>query len=139
MLGGDLKINYAEYEKYFEESKEYKELEEDLNTVKTISIEDTYKNELEKQMKKDLEKIGANIEDINLKINLETGEILKMDISVNKEKEAKNTISIDKIEIGDVTSNNKDKTLTKKEIEEIKELLSKNYSIDIENITVNSM
>ena len=115
-------------------------MEEKFNEVNNMSIENTYKSELKKQIEKDLAKEEIYIEDILLDINLETGEITKIDLYLTKnEKNKTNTIIIDKIEIGEEELETKENNLSDKEVQSIKKLLNANYGIELENITVNSM
>ncbi len=115
-------------------------MEEKFNEVNNMSIENTYKSELKKQIEKDLAKEEIYIEDILLDINLETGEITKIDLYLTKnEKNKTNTIIIDKIEIGEEELETKENNLSDKEVQSIKKLLNENYGIELENITVNSM
>lgn len=115
-------------------------MEEKFNEVNNMSIENTYKSELKKQIEKDLAKDEIYIEDILLDINLETGEITKLDLYLTKnEKNKTNTIIIDKIEIGKEELETKENNLSDKEVQSIKKLLNENYGIELENITVNSM
>lgn len=115
-------------------------MEEKFNEVNNMSIENTYKSELKKQIEKDLAKDEIYIEDILLDINLETGEITKIDLYLTKnEKNKTNTIIIDKIEIGKEELETKENNLSDKEVQSIKKLLNENYGIELENITVNSM
>ncbi len=140
-LGGELKIDYSKYENYFEESKEYKNLEEKINSVTSKSIENTYKEEIEKQIKKDLENIGFFIEDISLEINLETGEITNLILYLEDEKKesSNNTIVIEKVEIGETKDKTQKNDLSEQELKKIKELLKENYNIDSEMISINSI
>ncbi len=140
-LGGELKIDYSKYENYFEESKEYKNLEEEINSVTSKSIENTYKEEIEKQIKKDLENIGFFIEDISLEINLETGEITNLILYLEDEKKesSNNTIVIEKVEIGETKDKTQKNDLSEQELKKIKELLKENYNIDSEMISINSI
>lgn len=115
-------------------------MEEKFNEVNNMSIENTYKSELKKQIEKDLAKEEIYIEDILLDINLETGKITKIDLYLTKnEKNKTNTIIIDKIEIGEEELETKENNLSDKEVQSIKKLLNENYGIELENITVNSM
>lgn len=115
-------------------------MEKKFNEVNNMSIENTYKSELKKQIEKDLAKDEIYIEDILLDINLETGEITKIDLYLTKnEKNKTNTIIIDKIEIGKEELETKENNLSDKEVQSIKKLLNENYGIELENITVNSM
>ena len=140
-LGGELKIDYSKYENYFEESKEYKNLEEKINSVTSKSIENTYKEEIEKQIKKDLENIGFFIEDISLEINLETGEITNLILYLEDEKKesSNNTIVIEKVEIGETKDKTQKNDLSEQELKKIKELLKENYNIDSKMISINSI
>ena len=64
ITGKDLKIDYSKYEKYFNTS-------------------DTYKTELNKKLKRDIEELGYNVSKINADIDLEK-RTNKQSISNNK-------------------------------------------------------
>ncbi len=134
MHGGDLEIDYSKYDDYLGNTEEYKMLEEKFNNVTETLVEDTYKKELEKQIKNDIEELGFNVENISLEINIETGEITNIGLNISTDKKEKN-ISINKIEIG---KSYKKSTLPNQEIEKIRNFLSEKYSLDNEVITINS-
>ena len=100
--GQDLEIDYSVYEGYFKNSQEHKELEKNFNLVTNNSVENTYKEEIKKQLKKDIENLGFYSSNILFEINLETGEIRNLVISASKDKKESysNTISINKVDIG---------------------------------------
>ena len=131
--GSDMKIDYSKYKKYFEG-------EEVSGKVEGITVEDTYKSEIEKQMKSDVESMGYSVIDITLDFNLEEGVIKNVTLSVNKEaKEEKKdndiNISVNKIEIGKMSVEN---TLSNSEIDRIKQKINENYGVDFKEITINS-
>lgn len=136
--GGDIKIDYSKYANYFANTDEYKMLEEKISDTSTNSIENTYKEELKKQIQNDIKDIGFNLQNIDLKINLETGEISYINLTINglKKENNANNISINKIDIG---NSKKPNTLSKQDIEKIKDTLKNKYNISSEKITVNSM
>ncbi|MDE5830319.1 MAG: stage III sporulation protein AF [Clostridia bacterium] len=134
ITGSDLKIDYSKYEKYFN-------TEEVGGKIEGITVEDTYKVEIEKQMKSDIESMGYNVEKVTIDFNLEKGVIKNVSLLVNKDvKEEKNKnevdISVDKIEIGKQTISN---TLTNSEIRQIKQKINENYGVDYKDMSVNSI
>jgi len=133
--GGDIKIDYSKYDKYFANTDEYKMLEEKLNDVSTNSIENTYKEEFKKQIQNDIKDTGFNLENIDFELDLNTGEISYINLTINKLKK-ENNIYVNKIEIGEMKIKN---TLSKQEIEKIKDILKNKYNISSEKITVNSI
>ncbi len=112
-------------------------LEREFNNVTANSIENTYKRELEKQIRKDIEEIGFNLKDMSSEIDLDSGKIkyIVLDINTLNKDNTVNSISIDKVEIGKSKTEN---TLSKQDIEKIKNALKEKYSIDVQNITINS-
>lgn len=134
LLGSELKIDYSEYEEYFNTV-----LDEDLNSVTSDSIENIFKEELEKQIKQDIEDIGYYVKNISLDINLQTGEIsnLIIYISESKEEYSNNSIIIENIEIGENIKYNNN--LSEEEISDIKELLEEKYNINTEKISISSI
>lgn len=64
ITGKELKIDYSEYEKYFNTTELSKE-------VQVPTVEDTYKTELNKQIKSDIEKLGYSVIKINADIDLQ--------------------------------------------------------------------
>ena len=144
VTGSKLKVDYSKYENYFTSTDEYKSLENEFNNVTANSIENTYKQEIKKQLKNDIENMGFSISNIELDIDLETGIIKEINLSVDKEDKnntntAETNIKIDKVEIGNSTFKNKDNNLSKQDIEKIKNFLQENYGIEFESIKVNSI
>lgn len=141
-VGNDFKIDYSEYEKYFTKSEEYKSLENGFNEATAKSIENTYKEEIKNQIKKDIEELGFYVSNISLDINLQTGKITSLHIFVNNKEEKltySNTISVEKIQIGSAKEEARENNLSRQEIERIKEGLTQNYGIDYEEIRINSI
>lgn len=137
----EFNIDYSEYEKYFANSEEYKSLEDEANSVTNKILESTYKEEIKTKIKNDISNLGFLVSNISLKTNIQTGEISELSISVYKEKnETKynNSISVNKIEIGDAKER-KENSLSKQEIEKIKNMLSQNYGIKYDEISINSI
>ena len=64
ITGKDLKIDYSKYKKYFNTSEISQE-------VQVPTVEDTYKTELNKKLKRDIEELGYNVSKINADIDLE--------------------------------------------------------------------
>ncbi len=129
ITGSDLKINYSEYEKYFN-------TKEVSSNIETMSIEDRYKKEIEKQIKLDLEKIGFEATKVSTDFDLNEGIIKKITIYASKKEEKKETnITINKIQVGDTQKEN---NLNTNEIEKIKQKLNEDYGVDYKNIIVNS-
>lgn len=140
--GKNLTIDYSEYEKYFNNTKEYQALEKDFENITEKSIQIAYKEEIKKQIQKDIEEMGLYLENIDLETNLENGEIIKVSlIIIHKETEdkANNNIQINKIEIGEKKKEAKTNNLSKDETEKIKKLMQENYGVSNENIKINSM
>lgn len=130
VTGNDIKIDYSDYEKYFNAQEMSSEIE-------VPTLEDTYKTEIEKQIKSDVEKLGYSAYNVKTDIDLNEGIIKKISLDISKEKRDENSISIsvNKIDIGNsVKEDNRDT----KETKEIKQNLSENYGVDYKNITVNS-
>ena len=129
--GSELKIDYSKYEKYFNTS-------ETSTTIETPSINDTYKIQLEKQMKSDIENMGYGVSKINTELNIEEGTIGKVTLSVYKDQKTKKdsiNISVNKIDIG---GKYEDESLSEEETEQIKQKITKDYGAQYENISVNS-
>ena len=133
--GGELKIDYSKYEKYFNTI-------EASSGINGVSVEDTYKTEIEKQMKKDIESLGYSVKKISANFDINEGIINSVTLTVDKrsakeETESNNiNISINKIEIG---SKYEENNLSSKEIEEVKQKIKEDYGVDYKNITVNSI
>lgn len=137
-LGGELKIDYSKYENYFNNTEEYQILEKKLSSASNKSIKDTYTKEFEKKIKKDLEEMNIDLQSLSLNINLETGELESLKLNVKKSKEQKetNSIQVNKIEI---SNSNISSSLSKKEINDLKNTLQEKYNIEYEKISINSI
>lgn len=130
--GGDLKIDYSDYEKYFGSINNTSE-------INVASVEDTYNAELEKKIQLDIESLGYTANKIKIKFNIEKGIIEKLSMNVkinNNTKSEENSIKIDKIEIGETKEKN---TLSEDEIQKIKQKINEDYGVNYENIIINSM
>lgn len=139
VAGHELKIDYDIYDKYFSTSDEYKSTESNFKEKQNKYIENTYKEEIRKQIKKTINDLKLSASNINFDINLETGKITNLNVSVDFKEEYTNTITIDKIEIGNAIKKQEENNLTRQEIEKIKKTLQENYSIDYEEIRINSI
>ncbi|MCI8621886.1 MAG: hypothetical protein HFJ50_09630 [Clostridia bacterium] len=94
--GKELKINVKDYEKYFGIE------ETDINTINVMSVEESYKIELNKKLKADIEEMGYIVHKANAELDLEKGNITKVSLEVEKgkKKEEKNIdISVNKVEV----------------------------------------
>ena len=127
----DLKIDYSQYEKYFNTSN--------IDSKSQVAtVEDTYKIELQKKLKKDVEEMGYLVKRASAVLDTEKGAITQIVLSVEKKEDNKENVNImiNKIDIG---SKYEENTLSTKQIDEIKEKISKDYEIDTKNITINSI
>ena len=144
VTGSKLKVDYSKYEEYFTSTEEYKSLENEFNNVTANSIESTYRQEVKKQIKNDIENMEFSVDSVELDIDLETGIIKEINLSVDKENNedtnmTETNIQINKVEIGNSTFKNEENTLSRQEIEKIKNFLQENYGINYESIKVNSI
>lgn len=139
--GKDLKLAYSDYEKYFNYTDEQKVVRNEVNNVETNVIENTYKTEIERQIKNDIESMGFKLNNISLEFNMQEGNIRNVNLVIDrKEKESEsNKIAINNIEIGKSENKTQENNLTRQEIEKIKEKLKEDYGIDKEEIRINSI
>lgn len=119
-----------------------------FNNLTNNNIQETYIISLKKDMQEKLNKKGYIVDTIKLEIeenNNTYGQINNLNISIYKktkeENQINNNISVSKVEIENNKIKNetskKDSFLTEKEIKEIKEYLSSEYGIEIDNIKIN--
>lgn len=82
--------------------------------------------------------MNIDLQNLSLNINLETGELegLKLNVKKSKEQKETNSIQVNKIEIG---NSNISSSLSKKEINDLKNALQEKYNIEYEKITINSI
>lgn len=74
--------------------------EETSTNIETPTIEDTYKRELERKLKFDIEEMGYSVKKVETNLELEKGIITKVILSINKSKKNENKdISINKVEV----------------------------------------
>ncbi len=139
--GKDLKLTYSDYEKYFNYTDEQKVVRNEVNNVETNVIENTYKTEIERQIKNDIEGMGFKLNAISLDFTVQEGNIKNVNLVIDrKEKESENNkIAINNIEIGKSENKIEENNLTRQEIEKIKEKLKEDYGIDKEEIRINSI
>lgn len=139
--GKDLKLAYSDYEEYFNYTNEQAMVEDEVNNVSINTIENTYKTEIERQIKNDIEGMGFKLNNISLEFNMQEGNIKNVNLVIDrKEKETEsNRIAINNIEIGKSENKIEENNLTRQEIEKIKEKLKEDYGIDKEEIRINSI
>ena len=139
--GHELKLDYDIYDKYFTASEEYKSIQNDFESKNEKYIENTYKEEIRKQISDTIKDLDYSASNINFNINLETGKITDLNISVDfKEKLTEsNTISINKIEIGTAIKKQEENKLSKQEIDKIKQKLHEDYGVEFDEIRINSI
>lgn len=139
--GKDLKLAYSDYEEYFNYTDEQEVVINEVNNVDTNIIENTYKTEIERQIKNDIEGMGFKLNAISLEFNMQEGNIKNVNLVIDrKEKETEsNRIAINNIEIGKSENKIEENNLTRQEIEKIKEKLKEDYGIDKEEIRINSI
>ncbi len=128
--GGNFKLDYEEYEKYFNTGK----IE---NKIQTASVEVTYKLELEKKLKSDIQNMGYNVIKANVELDLNQGVIEQITLSIDKEKREGNhtSIAVNRIEIGEKKEEN---TLSDEDIKKIIQKINEDYGVKLENIKINS-
>ncbi len=128
LAGGEIKLDYSDYEKYFNSS-------DNIEYGESISVNDTYKAELEKKLKKDVEDLGYSVYKSEIEFNLEDGVIEKATLILDKEKHNENRVevSINKIEIG---SSSTKESATDKEFQNIKDKIIADYGVDSKNIII---
>lgn len=138
--GKDLKLAYSDYEEYFNYTDEQEVVRNEVNNVDTNIIENTYKTEIERQIKNDIEGMGFKLNAISLDFTVQEGNIKNVNLVIDrKEKEIEsNKIAINNIEIGK-ENKTQENNLTRQEIEKIKEKLKEDYGIDKEEIRINSI
>ncbi len=141
LTGKELKLTYNDYQEYFNYTDEQNFYENQLNSQAGNTIEDTYKKELEKKIKIDIEDMGFKLNSISLEFDLNNAAIRNVVLSINKKEDnvQDNKIIINNIEIGYREDKKQENELTRQEIEKIKEKLKQDYGIDQEEITINSI
>lgn len=139
--GHELKLDYDIYDKYFAASNEYKSVQNDFESRNSKYIENTYKEEIRKQIRKTINDLSYFASNINFDIDLETGKISNLSLSVDLKKKIteSNTISINKIEIGTAIKKQEDNNLSKQEIDKIKQKLQEDYGVEHDEIRINSI
>lgn len=121
----DIELNYSDY---------FNTSEQNLATSYDVyRQEDIYNKEVEKQIKSDVEKIGYFVQEVDAKINLDTGKIEYVILSLNENVKEENSINIniEDIEIGE----NKENEVSQG-YDDIKQMLNTDYGVDLKNITI---
>lgn len=140
---GDISFASQEYSKEINEiSSSYKK----FDNVTNDNIQETYILSLKQDIQGKLNKKGYIAAIINIEIEEENeelyGQVNKLYISVSKkpqeEKKSNNSISVNKIQIENTTNNTTitDSKINDKEIKELKEYLSSEYGVEIDNIKI---
>ena len=148
--GNNLDFSNIDYENYFTNSAIYQNLESNVEKIETDSFEETYKLNLKQDIENKLREKGFIVSNINLEVDLEEdseeyGEIKEIEISLSKKQENKNQnavneISVNKIDVGS-SSNNVQKTESKSSLTEgeeitIREFISGEYGIEKNSILI---
>lgn len=113
----------------------------DLNTVNNQNIENIYLNSIKTNVKEELERKGYECETVDITANIDVekqevkfykiniiGVVLKEDDSIKK---------VNKVEIGEDTTEERQNTLTAGQINELKEHFSDKYEIEKNKIFIN--
>lgn len=140
---GNISFASQEYSKEINEiSSSYKK----FDNVTNDNIQETYILSLKQDIQGKLNKKGYIAATINIEIEKENeelyGQVNKLYISVSKkpqeEKKSNNSISVNKIQIENTTNNTTvtDPKINDKEIKELKEYLSSEYGVKIDNIKI---
>lgn len=140
---GDISFASQEYSKEINEiSSSYKK----FDNVTNDNIQETYILSLKQDIQGKLNKKGYIAATINIEIEKENeelyGQINKLYISISKkpqeEKKSNNSISVNKIQIENTTNNTTvtESKINDKEIKELKEYLSSEYGVEIDNIKI---
>jgi len=133
ITGGDINPNYSAYQKYFN-------VQETISEIDAPKVEDTYKIEIEKKLKSDIEQMGYNVSKVNVEFSLEEGIIKHIELQINSQKKQEdkmaNEIHINKIDIGEEKQKQE---LDTEETKKIKQKINEDYGVDTKNITVNSI
>lgn len=113
----------------------------DLNTINNQNIENIYLNSIKTNVKEELERKGYECEavDITANINVEKqeAEIYKIDITGVSQKEDDSIKKVNKVEIGEDTTEETTNILTAGQINELKEHFSDKYEIEKNKIFIN--
>lgn len=138
-------ISFASQE-YLKEINEISSSYKKFDSVTNDNIQETYILSLKQDIQGKLNKKGYIAAIINIEIEKENeelyGQINKLYISVSKkpqeEKKSNNSISVNKIQIENTTNNTTviNPKINDKEIKELKEYLSSEYGVEIDNIKI---
>ena len=137
--GHEPKLDYSVYEKCFGHSDEYKLIQSDFKDENNKYIVDTYKEEIKKQIVKTINDLDYYATNIAFDLDLKTGEISNLTMSIDIKDNMTNMILIDKIGIGNTIKKQEKNNLSKQEIEKIKNKLYNDYGINYEDIIINSI
>lgn len=137
--GHELELDYSIYDKYFSASNEYKSVQNDFEDKENKYIENTYKEEIKKQIKKTINDFNYSASNIDFNFDIKSGKISNLNITVNDKEEYSNIIHISKVEIGNTIKKQQQNNLTKQEIEKIKNRIQDDYGIAYDEIRINSI
>ena len=106
---------------------------ETIETTASIDLNDNIKKiyieGIEETIKNELNQSGYLVKSVNVKVNKQYENIEEIEIKIFKQKQNENLVQIKEIKIGE----NK---IEEKKYEKIKNQLSENYSVPIENILI---
>lgn len=136
------KIDFAniDYERYFQNTDIYKELESNVENIENSNLEETYELNLKQDIENKLRQKGYEVSSINFEINFvenseEYGMIKKIEIDLSKRKDnSTKEIEVNKIKIGN--NENKKNTVSDEEQNEVKSFINKEYGVNLESIII---
>ena len=138
-----------DYQTYYKQTNTYEELNKSFETSNEIELEELYIQKLKDDISEKLNNKGYKVNTINLEIKTENDEEygmitnmnIDLDVITEEEKTSNNNVEsinkvvINKVNVKENTSNENDS----KEIpdsDNIKEFLSNEYGVNIENIAI---
>lgn len=145
VTASNLDLNNIEYEKYFNNTEQYENLQNNFEISNENMIKKTFENNIKKDIELKLKSIGYTVLSINTELEMKDdnySDINKIEMTVkpynNKDdKETKlNNIYINKIEIGDSNNKEENSIISDKEKQIIQQFIAETYSVDKEKIII---
>lgn len=129
-------------EQYLDLNNNNETIEVSSNIDTNKYIEEVYKEKLKTDIETKLNSINYEAKNINIEIETEDeetyGTILKVELNVSKQEEVieNNNIKVEKIVIGENSSNHLNSDISDEEREKLKFFIYENYGVDKEKIII---
>lgn len=143
LTGNEINFNDFNYNKYFKNTVQTSSNTDKFEDTNSKLIKQTYIDSIKRDIKQKVELKGFKVLKCELDIIQDENLLKSIELNLEKIKKEENENSTNKIQVNEVNiskkviSENKKETISDKDKEKLKEYLSEEYRIEIDNIKIN--